>query len=257
MTRAREAPDTMSIETERELEALRHVGAIVHRALQAMRAEVRAGITTAELDAVGARVFAAHDARSAPNLVYGFPGVNCISVNDEVVHGIPSDRALRDGDLVKLDVTAEKAGFMADAAVTVPVGAASRRARALVTCAERAMRRGLREARAGRRACDVGGAIEAVVTRAGFAVVRSLHGHGIGRTIHEEPRVPNWYDPTARDWLTPGLVITVEPLVAMGSGDAFEDDDGWTVRTRDGALAAHAEHTIVVTDGAPILVTAA
>jgi methionyl aminopeptidase len=183
--------------------------------------------------------------------------VNCISVNDEIVHGIPSGRVLAEGDLVKLDVTAEKDGFMADAAVTVPVGRASGRSRTLVRCAERALRRALSVARAGRRTCDVGLAVQEVVERAGFSVVRALHGHGIGRTIHEDPRVPNWNDPTARDWLTRGLVITIEPLVAMGSGDAVGDPDGWTVRTRDGSLAAHVEHTIVVTGGAPIVLTAA
>lgn len=247
----------MSIETEQELAALRAVGAIVRRALEAMRAEVRPGVTTAALDAVGAAVLAAHGSRSAPQLVYGFPSANCISVNDEVVHGVPGGRALAAGDLVKLDVTAEKDGFMADAAITVPVGRVPARARALAECAERALAKALRVARAGRRTCDVGGAVEEVVTAAGFSVVRALTGHGIGRTIHEDPRVPNWYDPTARDWLTPGLVLTVEPIIAAGSGDSVEDADGWTIRTRDGSLAAHAEHTIVVTRGAPILLTAA
>ena len=195
---------------------------------------------------------------SAPQLVYQFPGVTCISVNDEIVHGIPSQkRRLAKGDLVKLDVTAELNGYMADAAITVPVGSVSERARQLMGCAEQAFRRGLREVRAGRRAMDVGRAVEVEVERKGFAVVRSLQGHGIGRTIHEEPMIPNWPDPDARGWLTDGLVITLEPIIAMGSGDMFETNDGWTIRTRDGSLAAHFEHTMVVTKGAPLLLTAA
>ena len=248
----------MSIDDERDLEALRAAGRVVHAALEAMSAAVAPGVTTAELDAIAARVFHHHRARSAPRLVYDFPGETCISVNDEIVHGIPSGaRALREGDLVKLDVTVEKNGFMADAAVTRAVGRVSEKARRLMACAESAFRRALREVRPGRRACDVGGAVEAEVERHGFSVVRMLTGHGIGRTIHEEPTVPNWADPTARAWLTKGLVITVEPIIAMGSGEAYQAGDGWTIRTRDGLPAAHFEHTLVVTNGAPMVVTAA
>jgi methionyl aminopeptidase len=161
------------------------------------------------------------------------------------------------GDLVKLDVTAEKDGFMADAAMTCAVGRAKDRALKLAACAETAFQRAMHEVRAGRRACDVGGAVEAEVRKRGFSVVRALTGHGIGRTIHEDPMIPNWFDPEARDVLTEGLVITVEPIIAMGRGDSFEDNDGWTIRTVDGSLAAHFEHTLVVTRGAPILLTAA
>jgi len=237
---------------------MKAAGVVVRNALAAMRAAVAPGVTTGDLDAVAGRVFGEAGARSAPQLVYQFPGVTCISVNDEIVHGIPSQkRRLAEGDLVKLDVTAELNGYMADAAITVPVGSVSERARQLMGCAEQAFRRGLREVRAGRRAMDVGRAVEVEVERKGFAVVRSLQGHGIGRTIHEEPMIPNWPDPDARGWLTDGLVITLEPIIAMGSGDMFETNDGWTIRTRDGSLAAHFEHTMVVTKGAPLLLTAA
>jgi methionyl aminopeptidase len=146
---------------------------------------------------------------------------------------------------------------MADAAVTRPVGRVADRALRLAACAEAAFRRALREVRPGRRVCDVGGVIEAEVRRRGFAVVRTLTGHGIGRTIHEDPMVPNWFDPAARDWLTEGLVITVEPIIAMGTGESYEDRDGWTIRTADGTASAHHEHTLVVTKGAPLLLTAA
>jgi methionyl aminopeptidase len=203
-------------------------------------------------------VFAAAGARSAPQLVYEFPGVTCISVNDEIVHGIPSQkRKLAAGDLVKLDVTAELDGYMADAAITVPVGRVSEGAKQLIACAEQAFKKGLREVRHGRRALDIGRAVEDEVSRKGFSVVRTLQGHGIGRTIHEEPMIPNWADPEARGWLTDGLVITLEPIIAAGEGEAREGADGWTVLTRDGSLAAHFEHTLVVTRGAPLLLTAA
>jgi len=248
----------MSIDDESDLQGLRATGRIVRAALEAMRDAVAPGVTTAELDAVGARVMREHGARSAPQLVYQFPGVNCISVNDEVVHGIPSaKRRLAEGDLVKLDATFEKDGYMADAAITVPVGHVSLRARALVACSERAFQCALREVRPGRRLRDIGIAVEREVRRDGFSVVQALQGHGIGRTIHEEPMVPNWDDPASTGVLTEGLVITVEPIIAMGAGDAFEAGDGWTIRTADGSLAAHHEHTLVVTRDGPVLLTAA
>ncbi len=248
----------MSIETEQDLAGMKAVGAVVRDTLAAMRLALAPGVTTAELDAVAKRVFDAAGARSAPQLVYQFPGLTCISVNDEIVHGIPSaSRRLAEGDLVKLDVTAELNGFMADACITVGVGRTSERARQLIACAESALKKGLREVRHGRRAMDVGRVVEDEVNRRGFSVVRMLQGHGIGRTIHEEPMMPNWPDPEARGWLTAGLVVTLEPIIAAGSGDLVEDDDGWTIRTRDGSLAAHFEHTLVVTKGAPLLLTAA
>jgi len=247
----------MSIETEAELAALKEAGRVVHLVIAAMRAAVAPGVTTARLDAIGADVMRAHGARSAPKLVYRFPGENCISVNDEVVHGIPSGRVLNEGDLVKLDVTVEKDGFMADACVTAPVGRVSARAAALAETAERAFHAALREVRPGRRACDVGAAVEEFVERRGFRVVRALTGHGIGRTIHEEPTIPNWGDPGHRTWLEEGMVITLEPIICAGTGDAYDDDDGWTVRTTDGSLAAHFEHTLVVRKGPPLLLTAA
>ena len=247
----------MSVETREELLALKEAGRIVRAALDAMSEEVAPGVTTASLDAVAEAILKAEGARSAPRLVYGFPGATCISVNDEVVHGIPSGRALRDGDLVTLDVTVEKEGFMADAAVTVPVGRTDSAARALLAAAQRALSRALAAARAGARLNEIGRAVSYSARRDGFNVVRELSGHGIGRTIHEPPAVPNVYERTARQRLNRGLVLAIEPMLTSGSGDVIEDADGWTVRTADGALAAHAEHTIVVTEGAPLVLTAA
>ena len=196
-------------------------------------------------------------ARSAPATVYGFPGSSCISVNEEAVHGIPGERALREGDLVKLDVTIEKNGYMADAAVTIPVGRVPEEVRRLIACAEQAFQKAMLVARAGFRVFEIGRAVESEVRRSGFSVIRELGGHGIGRTIHEEPRVPNYHDPTADQVLAEGLVITVEPIIAAGLGGALVERDGWTVRTSDRSPSAHYEHTIVITNGRPLVLTAA
>jgi len=247
----------MSISHPDELAGLRAAGRVVRLTLDALEAAVRPGITTSELDAVAARVFDEHGAKSAPALVYGFPGTVLISVNDEVVHGVPGTRRLRSGDVVKLDVTVEKDGFMSDAARTVIPGAASDLARRLQHCARHAFDLALRVARAGNRVSEIGRVVEREVRRQGFSVVRALSGHGIGRTIHEAPSVPNYYDRRQRDVLTEGLVITIEPLITAGAPDVFEDRDRWTIRTRDGSLAAHHEHTMVINRGAPELLTAA
>ncbi|HXW93719.1 MAG TPA: type I methionyl aminopeptidase [Terriglobales bacterium] len=247
----------MSIKEPAELEGLRAAGTIVRLMIEAMKREVRPGITTRELDEIGAAVMRQNGAKSAPALVYSFPGTSCISLNQEAVHGVPGQRVLADGDLVKLDVTVEKDGFMADAAITVPVGAVSEERQRLVACAERAFAKAMLVARAGFRVSEIGRVVEHEVERSGFSVIRDLGGHGIGRTIHEEPRVPNYPDPAARQILTEGLVITVEPIIAAGSGRAVLAQDGWTVCTADGQPSAHYEHTLVIGKGEPILVTAA
>lgn len=246
----------LSINGPEELEALRAAGAVVRRVLEAMKREVRPGVTTAELDEIGATVMADNDARSAPATVYKFPGANCISLNEEAVHGVPSNRVLRSGDLLKLDVTIEKNGYMADAAETIAVGEVTPEAQRLMACARRAFEKAMLVARAGFRVSEIGRAVEREVRRAGFSVIRELGGHGIGRTIHEPPRVPNYPDPEARQFLTEGLVIAVEPIIAAGSGRAVLAEDGWTMKTADRRPAAHYEHTIVVTKSAPILLTA-
>jgi methionyl aminopeptidase len=244
----------MSVDTPEELDGLRRAGRAVAATLREVARRVRPGVTTAELDALAARVLARHGARSAPALVYGFPGAMCISVDDEAVHGIPGPRRLREGQLVKLDVTAELDGFYADACRTVPVGRVRPREQRLAAAAQSALRRGLHAATAGANVGAIGAAVQAEVERRGFSVCHELTGHGIGRRIHEEPSVPNmaWDGPT----LTHGLVITIEPIIAAGAGDVHAADDGWTVCTDDGSPSAHAEHTIVVTAGAPVLVTA-
>ena len=244
----------MSIDDPDELAALQAAGRAVAEAIREMSRRVRPGVTTKELDDVAAQVFARHGARSGPRLDYDFPGTVCISVDDECVHGIPGPRRLREGQLVKLDVTAELNGFYADACRTVPVGRVRPRERRLAAAAQSALRRGLDAATAGANVGAIGAAVEAEVNKRGFSVCAELTGHGIGRRIHEAPDVPNvaWDGPP----LTPGLVITVEPIIAAGLGEVYMDDDGWTVKTEDGSPSAHAEHTIVITERAPILVTA-
>jgi len=247
----------MSINGPEELAGMRAAGKLVRLMLDAMKKAVRPGVTTAQLDEVGAAVMREHGAQSAPQLVYKFPGVNCISLNDEAVHGVPGPRIVQQGDLVKLDVTVEKNGFMADAAETVAAGEVCEERQQLMACAERAFSKAMLVARAGFRVSEIGRVVEREVRRCGFSVIRDLGGHGIGRTIHEEPRVPNYADPQANQILTEGMVITVEPIIAAGSGRAVVAKDGWTVRTADRRPSAHYEHTLVITRGAPILLTAA
>ncbi len=247
----------MSIRNRTDFEKLRAIGRIVRLALDRTAAAVRPGITTAELNAIGARVLAEHGAESAPPKVYGFPAALCISVNDEAIHGIPGGRVVEAGDLVKLDLVAEKDGYFADAAVTVSAGETGETARALARCAETAFQLAASAARAGNRVNDIGRAVEQEVHRCGFEVMRELCGHGVGRTIHEPPTVPNYHDRRFRSRLTEGLVITIEPILAAGSGQGVLQRDKWTVRTADGSLSAHYEHTVAITAGAPILLTAA
>lgn len=245
----------MSISNAADWRGLKAVARVVRLTLDRLERAVRPGVTTGELDAIAARLFASHGARSAPAMVYGFPGHVLISLNDEIVHGIPGGRRIADGDVVKLDVTVEKDGYVADAARTVVVGAASDTARRLAACAESAFRAGAAVARAGVRVNEIGRAVHREVRRHGFDVVAQLSGHGVGRTIHEPPTVPNWWDRFQTDVLTDGLVITIEPMVSAGSTRPVEDADGWTIRTSDGSLSAHHEHTLVITAGDPVILT--
>jgi methionyl aminopeptidase len=246
----------MSVDTPEELAGLRRAGRAVSATLREVARRVRPGVTTAELDAHAARVFARHGARSAPALVYGFPGTICVSIDDEAVHGIPGRRRLRAGELVKLDVTAELDGFYADAAISVPVGRVAPRVARLAAAAQAALRRGLHTAQAGAPLNAIGAAVQQEAERRGCAVLGDLTGHGIGRSIHEEPTVPNVYVPALDALLAEGTVITIEPILALGSHEVRSAADGWTILTADGAPSAHAEHTLVVSAGEPLVLTA-
>ena len=247
----------MSIQSPEDLAGLQAIGRIVALALQAMAQAVRPGIATAELDEIANRELTRWGAQSSPTLVYGFPGASCISLNAQVVHGIPSAvRTVEPGDLVKLDLTAQKNGYVADAALTVAVSPASSTAVRLADCARSAFERARTVACAGNRISAIGRAVEKEVRDCGFDVLRQWCGHGVGRTIHEAPEVPNFEDRFNPAVLTEGLVITIEPIVTAGVDKSYVSSDGWTVVTADGALSAHHEHTVVITRSQPIVLTA-
>jgi methionyl aminopeptidase len=247
----------MSIKSEADWRGLRRAADVARETLDALERAVLAGVTTGELDRLAAAIFSKRGARSAPALVYGFPGTVLISVNDEIVHGIPGKREIQPGDVVKLDVTVERDGYISDAARTVIAGRSADVAVRLRDCAVAAFQAALGVARAGNRVSEIGRIVEREVLGRGFAVVRGLSGHGVGRTIHEPPTVHNHYVRSQRDVLTEGMVLTIEPLISAGSAEVVTDQDGWTLRTSDGSLAAHHEHTLVITTGAPVLLTAA
>jgi methionyl aminopeptidase len=248
----------MSIDGRHDIEGLQRIGAIVAEARDVMGAAVAAGINTAELDAIGKEILDRHGARSAPQLAYGFPGTTCISVNDDVAHGIPSSqRVLRDGDLVNIDVSAELDGYWADTGASFPVGEVSVQASALLQATRQALEDAMEHARAGAPMCNIGRAVERRAKRCGFRVIRNLCGHGVGRYIHEEPQVPNTFQPRNRTPLQEGWVITIEPFLTTRATMAVTADDGWTLRTPDGSRGAQFEHTMIITRDRPIVVTEA
>ena len=246
----------MTVRREQELAALRRVGRAVRATIDRMAAVLRPGVTTAELDKVGADVLAEFGARSAPNVFYDFPGIATISVNEEAVHGIPGARVIRPGDVVKIDVTAELDGYLADACTTVCVPPVSKRAAALVHAAQSALDAAIGAVKVGAPVNHIGRAVEEDVSRHGVRILRSLSGHGTGRRIHEEPTVHNYFVPGNKAVLREGLVLAIEPILAESTADVVTGSDGWTISTADGSLSAQFEHTVVVTRRGPILLTA-
>lgn len=243
------------VKNRAEIATMRRAGEVVAAAIAATRDAVRPGATTADLDAVAAKVIEGRGAKPSFLGYRGFPKTICTSVNDEIVHGIPGGRVLNEGDLVKLDVGAVVDGFHADSAVTIAVGEPSPEATKLIEATERALWAGLAEARAGRRLGDVGAAVQTVAEGAGFSVVREYVGHGIGRSLHEEPPVPNYGTAGKGYKLAEGLVVAIEPMVNVGGYETRLLPDGWTVVTRDGSLSAHFEHTVAVTSDGPWVLT--
>ncbi|MBK8172899.1 MAG: type I methionyl aminopeptidase [Sandaracinaceae bacterium] len=245
----------MTIDGEEDLAALRRIGKVVALARDAMLAEAKAGVSTLELDEVGRDVMKAHKARSAPKLAYKFPGFTCISVNEDLAHGIPSKKRLRDGDLVNIDVSAELDGYWADTGASTAVGDVSPRVEELLEVTKKAQLDAMSQARAGKPLNIVGQVVEKHAKRHGFRIIETLGGHGVGRFIHEDPHVPNHFIRREKKPLWEGLVLTIEPFLTMSATEVFELDDGWTLRTVDGCLGAQFEHTFVVMNGAPIVLT--
>lgn len=246
----------MTIGDQSDIDALLRIGAIVAAARDVMGRSVVPGITTAELDDIGLEILAKHGARSAPKLAYAFPGTTCISVNDELAHGIPSrSRKLCAGDLVNIDVSAELDGYWADTGASFAVGEIDARSRALLWATRGALQDAIAEVRADAPIRNIGRAVERRARRAGFQVVRDLAGHGVGRHIHEEPSIPNTAGGAGNGKLWDGLVMTIEPFLTTSARTIVEAADGWTLRTPDGSRGAQFEHTMIVTRGVPLVIT--
>lgn len=248
----------MSIESEQDLLALRRIGRIVANCLQAMGRALEPGMTTRELDEVGRRYLALHGARSAPKLVYDFPGTTCISVNEQAAHGIPGDKILKASDLVNIDVSAEMNGYFADTGGSFVIPPGSNLKRNLCLATKRALQLAIDEARDGRLISGIGRAIETHAKKNNLTVIRNLGSHGVGRALHEEPGfIPGYYDRKDKRVLTENLVITIEPFLSTGATEVVDSGDGWTLSTNKKYLTAQYEHTMVITKGRPLIMTLA
>jgi methionyl aminopeptidase len=238
-----------------ELRRLREVNQLVGQVLEHLREAVAPGVTTEDLDALAEREIRAGGAVPAFKGYKGYPSTICASVNEQVVHGIPSPRTvLRDGDIISIDLGAKMGGFYGDSAVTVAVGEISPRASELLRVTEESLWKGIAAVRAGARVSDIGHAVQAHVERFGFSVVREFVGHGIGSELHEEPQIPNYGEPGRGPRLAEGMVLAIEPMVNMGDPGVKVLRDGWTAITSDRSLSAHFEHSVAVTaDGADVL----
>ena len=246
----------MSINSEDELQGMQRAAEVVKDALAAMQEAIEPGTTTNELNKICGQVFARYGAVSAPLITYGAPVNAFVSVNDVVVHGLPNERKLQANDVVKIDVTPVVNGFIADAARTVVVPPASKAAKKLVECAESAFWAAMKVMQVGKPLNGIGRVVEREVKKRGFSVIHGLAGHGVGRAIHEEPEVLNFYHPKFRQPLTDNLVLAVEPMVSAGRRYVAQDKDGWSIATQDGSITAHYENTVVVQKGRPLILTA-
>ena len=246
---------TIKIKSGDEIEKMRVAGQIAAAVLAELARTVKAGITTAEIDALGEKMIRERGAEPVFLGYRGYKHATCISVNQEVVHGIPGERRLAEGDLVSVDVGVKKEGYCGDCALTVPVGKVSGRVDKLLRAAKQALKAGIRQARSGKRLGDIGAAIQQTAEQHGFSVVRDLYGHGIGRELHEDPLVPNFGKPGEGPELQPGMIIAIEPMLNVGGWRIRTLPDGWTVVTEDGSLSCHVEHTVLITEGEPEILT--
>lgn len=246
----------LTIETEDDLNALRRIGRIVADCLAWMSRTIEPGITTKELDDVGRAFLEKHGARSAPELIYQFPGATCISVNHEIAHGIPGARKLRAGDLVNIDVSAELEGYFADTGGSFSVPPVAEEHRKVCRGTREALAHAMKAARAGRPLNVIGKAIEETAAKHQLTIIRNLGSHGVGRALHEEPGfIAPYYDARDRRQLKEGLVITIEPFLSNGATEVEDGDDGWTLKTPERYTSAQFEHTLVITKGVPLVMT--
>ncbi len=247
----------IQLKSARELELMAQGGKILAATIETLRSAVRPGISTGELDTIAEDFIRGHEgAVPAFKGLYGFPGSICASLNNEIVHGIPSPkRVLKDGDIVSLDVGVGYKGYFTDSATTVPVGTISSEAQRLLDVTQRALAAGIDAAVLGNHIGDIGAAVQGVVEESGFTVVRDLVGHGIGVEFHEEPQVPNYGKPKRRERLSAGLTVAIEPMVNVGGPATKTLADRWTIVTLDGSLSAHFEHTVAITENGPRVLT--
>lgn len=246
----------ITLKSPKEISLMRKAGAIADAARRACGAAVEPGITTYELDAIARKVIEGYGARPSFLNYNGFPGSICCSVNDEVIHGIPSKkRIIKEGDIVKVDVGAYIGGVHGDCACTVPCGAVSEEAERLIAVTRQSFFEGIKFAKEGYRLSDISHAVQAYCEANGFSVVRDFVGHGIGEELHESPEVPNYGRPGHGIRLQRGMVLAIEPMVNVGAYSVRVLPDGWTVKTRDGKLSAHYENTVAITDGEPEILT--
>jgi len=245
----------ISIKNERDIVAMREAGSIARTVLEEVAAYVQPGMTTRSVDQYAGECIARHGARSAFLGYKKYPCNICISVNEEVVHGLAGDRRVEFGDIVSLDVGVYWNGFVGDTAKTVAVGGCSLEAQRLMDVTEKSLAEGIAQARAGNRVVDISRAIQTCVESHGFSIVREFVGHGVGRSVHEEPQVPNYVDGKSSPKLRPGMTIAIEPMVNAGKPQVRQLNDGWTVVTKDGQLSAHFEHTVLITEAEAEILT--
>lgn len=246
----------MSIESEADLIALRRIGRIVASCLQAMGKALEPGITTREIDEIGRAYLERHGARSAPQLVYDFPGATCISVNEEAAHGVPGHKILGASDLVNIDVSAELDGYYADTGGSFIIPPESNLKKNLCLATKRALEAAINEASAGKLISVIGRAIETEARRNNLTVIENLGSHGVGRALHEEPGfIPGYFDPKDKRVLQKNQVITIEPFLSTGARTVHDTGDGWTLATHSRYLTAQYEHTMVITNGRPLIMT--
>ncbi len=243
------------LKSRSEIEKMRKCNAIVAAILEELRKKIKPGIKTIELDRLSEEMALKKGARPAFKGYRGYPYALCASVNSEVVHGMPSERQLKEGDIVSLDFGILNDGYYGDAAVTVPVGEITPGARRLLKITEEALYRGIAEVKAGNRIGDISAAIQGYVEAAGYSVVRDLVGHGIGKSLHEDPQVPNYGSSGRGVELKPGMVFAIEPMVNEGTYRVEILRDGWTVVTADGKLSAHFEHSVAITENGPVILS--